>query len=136
KPERDGNVVAVNVEGTEAFGPLLAGVVMPAAAAAREAARRNQSANNLKQIAIAMYNYANDKGTLPPAIGLGPDGKTVHSWRVELLPYLDEEDLYKQYKLDEPWDSENNRKLLDKMPAVYLHPVAKTSGSKPNTSSY
>jgi beta-lactamase regulating signal transducer with metallopeptidase domain len=136
KPRVEGNVVAVKVEGSEAFGPLTAAVVMPAAAKAREGAQRAQSMNNLKQIALAMHMYADQKGAFPPAAVLGPDGKTPHSWRVALLPYLEQEQLFKQYNQNEPWDSENNRKVLEKMPAVYLHPAAKAPPAKLTTSCY
>ncbi|VTR98544.1 Uncharacterized protein OS=Pirellula staleyi (strain ATCC 27377 / DSM 6068 / ICPB 4128) GN=Psta_4167 PE=4 SV=1 [Tuwongella immobilis] len=49
---------------------------------------------------------------------MGPDGKPWHSWRVLILPYLDEA-LSEQYRLDEPWDGPNNRKLWDKMPKTF-----------------
>ena len=55
--------------------------------------------------------------TLPQAAVMGPDGKTTHSWRVELLPFLEGEALYREYKLNEPWDSPANKQVLDKMPA-------------------
>src|SRR5262249_21827247 len=60
-----------------------------------------------------------DKGTLPPAALADGKDRPLLSWRVALLPYLDEEELYKEFKLDEPWDSEHNKKLLAKMPSVY-----------------
>ena len=68
-----------------------------------------------------MHNYhdASKPQSFPPAAVVGPDGKTTHSWRVALLPYLGEKDLYKAYKLDEPWDSENNQKVLARIPKVY-----------------
>jgi hypothetical protein len=50
---------------------------------------------------------------------LGPDGKTPHSWRVALLPFLEHDALYREYHFAEPWDSEHNKRLLEKMPAVY-----------------
>jgi hypothetical protein len=50
---------------------------------------------------------------------LDKDGKPLLSWRVAILPFLEEADLYKQFKLDEPWDSDNNKKLVEKMPKVY-----------------
>jgi RNA polymerase sigma factor (sigma-70 family) len=59
-------------------------------------------------------------GTTPVIIG--KDGKALLSWRVALLPYLDENDLYKQFRLDEPWDSPHNKKLLPRMPKVYAPP--------------
>ena len=55
---------------------------------------------------------------------LGPDGKMSHSWRIEILPYLEVggEQLHKQYKMDEPWDSDNNKKVLLQMPSVFRSP--------------
>ncbi|MGC4007244.1 MAG: DUF1559 domain-containing protein [Pirellulales bacterium] len=78
--------------------------------------------NNLKQIALGMHNYAAANRTFPPAVVLGPDGKTPHSWRIALLPYLEHQALYQMYKLDEPWDSENNKKVAATIPSVYRSP--------------
>jgi hypothetical protein len=83
------------------------------------AASAQVSTNNLKQIALAMHNYHDAIGAFPPAAVCDKKGKPQLSWRVLILPYLDQETLYKQFKLDEPWDSENNKKLIDKMPRVY-----------------
>ena len=71
-----------------------------------------------------MHHYHDQHGHLPPAVALGSDGQTPHSWRVELLPFLEAEHLYDQYRMDEPWDSVNNRKVLDAMPDVFRHPRA------------
>jgi RNA polymerase sigma factor (sigma-70 family) len=81
---------------------------------------RRPVAKAMMTIVAAMRNYHDDKGTLPPAVltNIGKD-KALLSWRVALLPYLGEEELYKEFRLDEPWDSEHNKKLLDKMPSVY-----------------
>jgi uncharacterized protein (TIGR03067 family) len=86
---------------------------------AGEAVKRQFSANNLKQLALAMHNHHAVHGTLPPAAIYDKDGKPLLSWRVLILPYLEEKDLYDQFKLDEPWDSEHNKKLLDKMPQIF-----------------
>ncbi len=81
----------------------------------------------MKQIALALHDYATKHDSrFPPAVVMGPDGTTPHSWRVEILPHLEERSarvLYEEYKLDEPWDSENNRKVLAKMPAVFHDPA-------------
>jgi RNA polymerase sigma factor (sigma-70 family) len=53
---------------------------------------------------------------------LAADAKPLLSWRVALLPFLGQERLYKQFKLDEPWDSAHNQKLLAQIPAVYAAP--------------
>lgn len=97
-------------------------VVTPAVFAAREAAKRAQAMNNMKQIMLAMHNYLDVHGHFPPPIVMGPDGKTPHSWRVEILPYVEQTQLYQQYKMDEPWDSENNKKVLAQMPIVLCDP--------------
>jgi hypothetical protein len=73
--------------------------------------RRSACLNNLKQIALAMHNYANKYGTFPPAYVADSQGKPIHSWRALLLPFLDDEQLSKKYSFDEPWDGPNNRQL-------------------------
>jgi hypothetical protein len=94
---------------------------------------REQSMNNLKALALAMYKYMDEYGQFPPAAVYSKDGKPLLSWRVLLLPYLDQRDLYTQFKLDEPWDGPRNKKLLDKMPAIYTF---KTSKEKPQKTVY
>jgi beta-lactamase regulating signal transducer with metallopeptidase domain len=136
KPSTEGNVVSVKVEGAEAFGPMVASLLLPAVAKARDAAQRAQSTNNLKQVALAMHNYADVNKSFPPAVLLGPDGKTKYSWRVAILPYLEQEHLYRQYNFNEPWDSENNKKILAQMPAVYRHPSAPGAAGNRQSSSY
>jgi len=74
--------------------------------------------NNLKEIALAWHNFEAANGHLPSNVA-DKKGKLLLSWRVQILPYIEEEELYKQFKLDEPWDSENNKKLIDKMPKLY-----------------
>jgi prepilin-type processing-associated H-X9-DG protein len=100
----------------------------------RESANRITSQNNLKQLALAVHNYESTFTTLPPAAVYSKDGKPLLSWRVLLLPYLEQETLYNEFKLDEPWDSEHNKKLLDKMPKVFDAPGAK--GLKPGMTVY
>lgn len=85
---------------------------------------RTVSANNLKQIAIAFHAYHDANGFLPRDI-VDKAGKPLLSWRVAILPYVEEVTLYKQFKLDEPWDSENNKPLVEKMPKVYTAPRGK-----------
>jgi len=83
----------------------------------------SQSFNNLKQIGLAFHLFRDTFGHFPPAAIMGPDDKPWHSWRVLLLPYLDQAALYNQYKFDEPWNGPNNKKLLEKMPAVFADPI-------------
>jgi RNA polymerase sigma-70 factor (ECF subfamily) len=91
-----------------------------------EAANKVRSQNNLRQIANAMHNYHGNNSHLPPAAVLSQDGKPLLSWRVLLLPYLEQDAVFGQFKLDEPWDSDHNKKLLATMPKVYAPPGVKT----------
>ena len=78
------------------------------------------SAVNLSEISLALVNYQNvNGGHLPATVTTGKDGKPLYSWRVELLPYLEEELLYEEFRHDEPWDSPHNKLLIKKMPKVY-----------------
>ncbi len=108
--------------------PLWTALLLPAVQAGREAARRMQSSNNLKQIGLAMHNYAYANKSFPPAYAADKDGKPLLSWRVHILPYVNQAELYKQFHLDEPWDSEHNKPLIAQMPAVYKHPNSAVSG--------
>jgi RNA polymerase sigma factor (sigma-70 family) len=81
-------------------------------------AQRIKSMNNLRQIMLAIHNYHDANNRLPADVR-DKDGKPLLSWRVLILPYLEQDNLYQQFHLDEPWDSEHNLKLLRQMPAVY-----------------
>jgi hypothetical protein len=89
----------------------------------RDSAHRAKSTNNLKQIVIAAHNY-HDSNNRMPANVVGKDGEAILSWRVQLLPYLEHEGLYKQFKFDEPWNGPNNILLLEKMPKLFESPRA------------
>ena len=103
-------------------GGTLVALLLPAVQSAREAARRSQCSNNLKQIALAMHNYHDVNGCLPAAYIADKDGKPLHSWRVALLPYLERSDLYERYNFNEPWDSPNNLQVAQQMPEVFRCP--------------
>lgn len=108
---------------------LMPALLLPAVQKTREAAARVQSQNNLKQLAIAMHNYHDVHGHLPAAAICDKNGRPLLSWRVALLPYLEQQNLYAQFKLDEPWNGPHNLKLLGQMPRVYQLP----SEQKPGT---
>lgn len=100
-------------------------MLVPAIQAVQTAAVRTQTGNNLKQMGLGMRAYSTTNGTLPPACGGTDGGKSIHpglSWRVAILPYLGEDFLFKQFHLDEPWDSPHNKRLLAQMPRVYAAP--------------
>jgi hypothetical protein len=127
QPQLDGDELTIRLEGIQtgyASSGVMVGLLLPAVQAAREAARRTSSMNNMKQILLAMHNYHDAMQKFPDARARNADGKLMLSWRVALLPYLEEGDLYNQFHLDEPWDSEHNLKLVAKMPKVYADPSA------------
>lgn len=103
---------------------VLVGLLLPAVQSARTAARRMSSSNNLKQIGLAMHNYHSAYKQLPGPALTDDTGRPLLSWRVMILPFIEQQELYEQFHLDEPWDSEHNIQLLDMMPAVYSHPGA------------
>jgi len=76
------------------------------------------SEQNIKNIVLAYHNFNDTNGFLPTN-QLSKDKKPLLSWRVQILPYIEEDNLYKQFKLDEPWDSDNNKKLIEAMPKLY-----------------
>lgn len=109
-----------------AFGSALvllwggkAAMTVSGAFAFRTAARKAVAQDNLRQLGWAMHNYENVRGNFPPAATSTKDGKPLLSWRVLILPYMDHDDLYRKFKLDEPWDSAHNKALLPLMPEIY-----------------
>jgi hypothetical protein len=77
-----------------------------------------QAQKNLKMIGLAIHNF-HDVHNVMPNNGTDDNGKPTLSWRVHLLPYLEQDELYKQFNLDEPWDSKTNKKLVEQIPAVF-----------------
>jgi hypothetical protein len=90
-----------------------------------DASRRNQRIGQFKELTIAMQNYHDVNKHLPPAAICDKDIKPLLSWRVAILPYIEQNELYKQFHLAEPWDSPHNRALIEKMPTCYADPDPK-----------
>jgi hypothetical protein len=88
----------------------------------RETSSRRQCVNNMKQIGLAMHNYHSQHGSFPPAYSVDKAGKPLLSWRVHILPFLEQDALYKEFHLDEPWDSPHNRSLIERIPPPYRCP--------------
>jgi hypothetical protein len=82
-----------------------------------------------------MHGYHAAKGTLPPQALHSKDGKPLLSWRVLLLPYIEQHKLFEEFNLDEPWDSPHNMQLVPKMPQVYA-PFDGSSTPEPHTTFY
>lgn len=140
QPLRSGNNVIIKIDQTGSISltsmastGVMAGLLLPAVQSARQAAQRVQTANQLKQIMLAMLNHESSTRKLPTDIVDPATGEKLLSWRVAILPYLDEQALYEQFHLDEPWDSPHNLPLVEQMPEAFRnvqHP------SEPGTTSY
>jgi prepilin-type processing-associated H-X9-DG protein len=138
--EKQGNSLRLSVvvpanspfAGMFAAPAVAVGLLLPAVQKVREAAARMKSSNNLKQMVLAMHNYHDANGQFPAAAICDKQGKPLLSWRVAILPYIEANNLYQQFHLDEPWDSEHNKKLLPLMPPIYQIP-ADPNPSKENT---
>ncbi len=98
-----------------------------------DARSRQISSNNLKQIGLAWHNFHSVSNAFPAGIYDASGQKLGLSWRVAILPYIEQVNLYKQFKLNEPWDSENNKKLIPLMPKTYAPPGG---GGKPGFTYY
>lgn len=103
---------------------VLIALLLPAIQAARNAARRAQSANNMKQIALAMHNYHDTYKTLPPAYIPNDDGTRRTSWRVLVLPFLEQSPIYDTYDMGEDWDSPVNQEVRLATVPLYRSPNA------------
>jgi hypothetical protein len=118
-------IVAVVIAGGFAVlmcGGILVALLLPAVQAAREAARRMQCSNNLKQIALALHNYHDTYGSMPPAYTVDANGKPLHSWRTLILPFLEQSAVYSQIDLEEPWDSPKNQAFNNVVVQAYQCP--------------
>lgn len=105
---------------------VMVALLLPAVQQAREAARRSQGKNNLKQIGLALHNSHDTFGRFPGTAIMTKDGKSLLSWRVHILPFIDQLQLYNQFHLDESWDSPHNKTLIEKIPPVFVAPGNET----------
>jgi hypothetical protein len=102
---------ALNVSIVFAFLPCFGQV--------RTSPRWSYAQNDVHQVAIALRNYHEANGHLPPAVVRDKDGKALSSWRVLVLPFLEADNLYRQFHLDESWDSPHNKPLSETAPRPY-----------------
>lgn len=109
---------------------MLVALVLPARRGSREAARRTQCSNNLKQIALALQLYVDTHGALPPAYTVDASGNRLHSWRTLILPYLQLQDLYDRIDLTKPWDHPANREVFQTELHTYRCPSAPGAASQ------
>ena len=116
-------IAAIGFFGLCAIGVLIA-LLLPAVQAARGAAQRAQCSNNEKQILLALLNYESAYGSFPPAYTVDANGRPMHSWRLLILPFLEQNAMYAQYDFTQPWDSPANLALtMASCPSVFQCPA-------------
>ena len=95
--------------------------------------KRLQCMNNARNVALAVLNYACSYKEFPPAYMSDSTGRPLYSWRVLILPFLEEAELYNEFHLDEPWDSPHNLTLLEKCPKIFQCPALEFDPTKGET---
>lgn len=92
------------------------------------------SRERMETIGVALHEYMADAATFsfPPAVLRGSDGQSLLSWRVQILPYVGQKELFEQFRLDEPWDSPHNQSLIGRMPDVFRSPLSRAAPDRTN----
>lgn len=103
-------------------GGILLALLLPAVSAARSAARDMQTSNNLKQVGLAIHNYHSVYRQLPAAAGTDAAGNPIWSWRVALLPFVEQNVTWEQWQKDQAWNSQANLPLCLPLPFAYANP--------------
>lgn len=120
-------LLAVLIAGPALF---MGSMFVPAVLGAAAATSKQKCANNLSKLTLALTQYHDVYQSFPPPYIADSKGRPIHSWRVLILPFLDQKSLYQQYRFDEPWDGPNNHLLHDTALAIFQCPAhAKTQPS-------
>jgi len=127
-------IVAAVVVGLLVCSGLPIALLLPAFQSAGEAARRSQCSNNLKQIGLAMHNYHDVYNCFPAAVLTNEEGQPMRSWRVAILPFIEQQPLFDQYNFSEPWDGPSNQAFHGTSIVTYRCPS--DAGSAPTETSY
>jgi|688.fasta_scaffold10443_4 hypothetical protein len=124
--EKNGNLITTRIERVDELAGLIGLIEFSSVPLATiyQMLPRPKSETNLETLAIALHSYEAVHRRIPARVVKDKSDRPLLSWRVLLLPYIGEEELYSQFHLDEPWDSEHNKKLLQRMPSVYGNPQA------------
>ena len=135
RPNSKGGFSIVELLVVIAIIGILFGMLMPAVSRPGYVSSRVMLMNSMRQVGLALHNYESANGHFPPAYIADEDGNPMHSWRVLILPYLEEKALFDQYDFNEPWDGPNNSKLVNKLQgnpfgANYWEPTDGLTGFK------
>ena len=101
---------------------VIALLLLPQTGKARYGQSLNRCYRQMHRLSAGILAYQEENGHFPPPFISDAAGTPIHSWRVLILPYIGEKELYEQYRFDEPWDSPHNSQLASRMPSVYRCP--------------
>lgn len=132
-PRNTGKQLKLSVGAGDGSVKQLLAALSPPVEQAQASAHRVQCINNLKYLALGMHNYHDEHKSFPSAASHNADGEPLLSWRVHLLPYVDEKELYSKFRLSEPWDSEHNKQLISQIPQVLACPSTDLQSSGKTT---
>jgi type II secretory pathway pseudopilin PulG len=119
-------VVAVSIL---VCGGILAALLFPALNSARAAAKRSQSTNNVKQLALALHNYHDVYGSFPPAVVKDDDGNPLYSGRVLLLPFIEQQNVFQAFDKTKAWNAPENAPFAQMRIPVFEDPAGPTTGA-------
>lgn len=112
------------------MGSLLIAVQLPFVHDEGQTPHIHACNNRLKQISVALLNYADAHGALPPAYTTDAEGKPLHSWRTLILPWIGEEKLYASIDLTKPWDALANAEARRTPLSAYACPYTLGEGNR------
>ncbi len=113
-----------------AVSVVLIGLFLPAVEVSRGPSRRIVCLNNIRQCMLALHSYESAYTHMPEAYSVDDQGRPMHSWRVRILPFFEEDSLFASYDFKEPWDGPNNSKLANQMPSGFRCPSMPDSNSE------
>jgi hypothetical protein len=119
------NRVTVSLESVTGDLQRLASVLAKPIEELRQSARTTAEMNNLRQLMLGILNYESAFGQFPNPSGITENTPAGLSWRVQILPFLEQGELYDKFKLDEPWNSEHNLRLVAEMPEIFKSPLVR-----------
>lgn len=127
--KRTGNQIRVSIDSQSDDFLKTAAIMKQTLNKLRVGSVRQVRLNRLRQLALAMLNYESACKCFPPRYKAGKADKPLLSWRVLILPFLGQNEFYQKFKLDEPWNSEHNLKLVSQMPEVFWDPDPSSTGN-------
>lgn len=136
EPEKRRLLTPLTVLMVLCIGGLVVALLLTPVRTVHEAARRSTCRNNLKQLSLALHNYVEMYGTLPPAYTTDANGKPLHSWRTLILPQMELGRLYESIDLTKPWDDPVNAEACQTIVPGYQCPSSVTDPAKNNHTTY